>query len=142
MKIQSLIAAFLCCALASASFAAETFKDVNYLHKTDGKDKTEMIEGKLTVDATALKFDGKKAPLDIADSTITKIVYERSSKPHYAAAIFVSPLFLFSKSKQHFLTVEYGSSYALFRLDKGNYREILAAVESSTGKKIERSEEK
>jgi len=142
MKNHALYAALLCAAFASASFAAETFKDVNYLYKPDGKDKTEQIEGKLIVESASVRFLDKKVPLDIPNSAITKNVYERSSKPHYAAAILVSPLFLFSKSKQHYLTVQYGTKYALFRLDKGNYREILAAVEASTGQKIERSEEK
>ena len=133
---------FVVVLIAAVSISAETFKDVNYLYKPDGKDKTEQINGRLLLDTTSVKFEDKKVPLNIPSTEITRIVYERSSKPHYAAAIMVSPLFLFSKSKQHFLTVQYGSKYALFRLDKGNYREILAAIEASTGKKVERSEEK
>jgi hypothetical protein len=44
------------------------------------------------------------------------------------------------------LTIQYTEQdhgkYALFRLDKSNSREILAAAEAATGKTVERSEEK
>jgi hypothetical protein len=49
---------------------------------------------------------------------------------------------LFTKSKAHWLKVQQDGAYAMFRLDKGNYREVLAATEAATGLKVERQEER
>lgn len=39
--------------------------------------------------------------------TIKNILYEKTSTPRYAEAVLISPLFLFSHSKKHFLTIQY-----------------------------------
>jgi hypothetical protein len=53
---------------------------------------------------------------------------------------------LFTKENKHFLTIQYATGsgdrkYAIFQLNKGNYRECLAAIEATLGKKVERIEE-
>jgi len=85
--------------------------------------------------------------LELPYSNITSAVYERAATPRYAAAVLVSPLFLFTKSKKHFLTVQYKGKdgqgqFALIRLDKKNYQMALAMIEAQTGIKIERHEDK
>lgn len=79
--------------------------------------------------------------------SVTNAVYERASKPRYAAGLLLAWPLLFTKSKQHYLTLQYKADsgegrYAVFHLDKGNFREVLAATEAAIGKKVERSEEK
>lgn len=142
MKTTSCILALLAIATASA----ETFKDVEYFYKPDGKDKTEQVGGSLGMSAGQVTFTAKKAKLDLPAASITNIVYERASKPRYAVGLLLAWPLLFTKSKSHFLTIQYAEGgtgkYAVFKLDKGNYREILAAAEAATGKKVDRQEEK
>lgn len=132
----------------STLLQAETFKDVEYMYKQDGKEKAERIGGALDFNATLKKvmFESKKVALDIPAASITNVVYERAAKPRYAAGLLLAWPLLFTKSKQHYLTIQYTDDgvgkYAVFKLDKGNFREILAAAEATTGKKVERSEEK
>lgn len=74
--------------------------------------------------------------------SIQEITYERSAHPRAKSAIFLSPFALFSKGKKHWLTVTYQnedkSDFVLLQLEKGEYQQILAALESQTGKKVER----
>jgi hypothetical protein len=60
----------------------------------------------------------------------------------YAEAILLSPVFLLSKSRKHFVTVGYadadGKQQALvFRVEKGDIRSVLAALEARTGRRVE-----
>jgi hypothetical protein len=147
--------------LVSSMLYAETFGDVKYLYKPEGEDKGQEIVGSLDVDASGktLLFKSlapkkqkkhKKArpdvSLEVKSDSITSTLYERASKPRYLAALLVAWPLIFTREKKHFLTIQYGGlsgvqSYAVFHLDKGNFRSILAAIEAATGKKVERSEE-
>lgn len=129
--------------------AAETFGNVEYLYKPDGKDKGQEIGGVLYFDAPTKKviFQSKKITLDVSAHSMTSALYERTSRPRYVSGLLLAWPLLFTKGKKHFLTLQYqGASgdgrYALFHLDKGNSREILAAAEATTGKKVERFEER
>jgi hypothetical protein len=80
-------------------------------------------------------------------SKIKAITYERASKPRYAAAVLVSPLFLLSHSKKHYMTFQYSGEnsegkYAIVQLDKSNARQAVACAEAQTGVKVEQVEEK
>jgi hypothetical protein len=127
---------------------SERFGSVEYLHATtDGKHRRE--DGQLVVDNSGgrVAFESdRRHEIAIPGNQITRIVYERASKPRYAAGLLIAWPLLFTKSKQHYLTVQYSSQgqgdYAVFRLSKHNYREILAAVESATGRKVDREEER
>ena len=71
----------------------------------------------------------------------------RTSKPRYAEAILVSPFFLFSKTKRHFLSIQYtdangAGAFCMLHMDKGNSNDIVNTAEAETGKHIERTEEK
>lgn len=86
--------------------------------------------------AVAIKYD-----------TIKTMMYEKASKPRYAAAVLVSPLFLLSHGKKHYLTIQYTDEnsegkYAIVHLDKSNAREAIACAEAQTGVKVEQIEEK
>ena len=94
-----------------------------------------------------MAFQSKKMTLELHAQSITSALYERTSKPRYAAGLLLAWPLLFTKTKSHFLTIQYKSEtgegkFAMFHLDKSNYREILAAAEATIGKKIERSEER
>ena len=47
----------------------------------------------------------------------------------------MSVVSLFTKENKHFLTIQYATG------SEGNYRECLAAIEATLGKKVERIEE-
>jgi hypothetical protein len=137
---------------------AEAFHDVRYLYKAEGEDKGQEVDGGLTVDSSmkvmafrSYPSKSKKHPVpdvsfDFKSTSITSVLYERASRPRYISAALIAWPLLFTKGKQHYLTIEYtgnegNGKYAIFHMDKQNYREILAAIEAATGKKVERSEE-
>jgi hypothetical protein len=106
----------------------------------------------------ALSFDAEKKCVDFVDEkgstafsikydAIKSILYEQTSKPRYAEAILISPLFILSHSKKHFLTIQYtdttgAGQFVIVHLDKKNAREAVAIAEAQTGKKVEHVEEK
>jgi len=152
----------------------ETFKKVVYSYRDKPRDKDlTSASGSLTFETGKITFSGRSTTnmdylpdgatggknvygdgyivhnavaFEIGVSQITGVLYERTAHPRYAAAFLLAWPLIFTKEKQHFLTVQYRTEsgeakYAMFRLDKENYRAILAAVEATVGKKIERSDE-
>ncbi len=130
----------------NAQTTAERFEKVKYIKTTDKK-KAEEIEGELLLDRQTgqLRFQFKGTELfKVERSQVTNLLYERDSKPRYAAALLIAWPLIFTKSKKHFLTVQYKNAagqgeFTVLHLDKGNYKEILAAAEAALGVKVERS---
>jgi hypothetical protein len=140
--LVTLIAAVLL-ANAVAVFAQSKFDDVKLIKSKDGK-KGEEFDSELEISKESgevLIKEKKGGTLKITKTQITKITYERASKPRYAAGLLLAWPLLFTKSKKHFLTIQYKEGekgeFALLRLDKNNYQAILAAVEAATGVKVE-----
>lgn len=87
-------------------------------------------------------FYSKKARWRVPYERINLLEYGQKVDRRYMAAVLVSPLFLFSKKREHFLTVGYtddeGRQQAMiFRVEKSGIRVILASLEARTGRKIE-----
>ena len=64
----------------------------------------------------------------------------------YAAALLISPLFLLSKSRKHFVTIGYtdrdGKQQALvFQVEKGDIRSVLTTLEARSGRRVEYQDE-
>jgi hypothetical protein len=139
-------------------FAAASFADVKYNHaeylrpKVEGQKKDDHpVKGSISFDKdkqAVVFLDEKGASvLNIPNDKIKSMLYEQTSKPRYAEAILISPFFLFTHSKKHFLTIQYTDpdgqgKFALIHMDKGNARDIVATAEAHTGKKVDRTEEK
>lgn len=127
-----------------SAFAQTKFEDIKLIKSRDGK-KAEELDAELEINKESGEILVKEkkggGTLKIAKTQVTKIVYERASKPRYAAGLLLAWPLLFTKSKKHFLTIQYKESekgeFALLRLDKNNYQAILAAVEAATGVKVE-----
>jgi hypothetical protein len=73
---------------------------------------------------------------------VNSLEYGQNVSRRYVAAVLVSPVFLLSKSRKHFVTVGYtdseGRQQALvFRVSKGDIRPVLAALEARTGRRVE-----
>jgi hypothetical protein len=144
-------------AFSAMSFAAPsdatTFDHEEYLKpRTEGQKKDDHpVKGSLVFDKekkTVEFFDEKGVSVvSISDDKIKTMLYEKTSKPRYAEAVLISPFFLFTHSKKHFLTIQYSDAdgqgkFAMIHLDKGNARAVVAAAEAETGKKVDRAEER
>lgn len=138
---------------SGVAFAQVKFDHAEYMKATaTGQKRAEpTVKGTLSFDAerkTADFLDEKGAQaFSIKYDTMKNLLYEQTSTPRYAAAVLVSPLFLFSHSKKHFLTIQYTDAggtgqFVIVRLDKKNAREAVATAEAQTGKKVEQVEEK
>ena len=92
--------------------------------------------------ADALVFRSGNSELRIAYKRVNTVEYGQNVSRRYAAAIFVSPLLLLSKSRKHYVTIGYsdeqGRQQALvFRVNKSDIRTVLASLEARSGRRIE-----
>jgi hypothetical protein len=129
------------------------FDKAEYLQATStGQKKAGTpVKGTLVFDpekrnVNFLQESGSPA-LSIKYDAIKNITYEKAAKPRYAEAVLISPLFLLSHGKKHYLTFQYADEagegkYAIVHLDKKNAREAVACAEAQTGKTVEQIEEK
>ncbi len=116
--------------------------------KDDGK--AQELEGTLVSETREklLRFEtGGRTTVEIPYGRIKGLLYERASKPRYGMGLLLAWPLLFTKSKKHFVTVQYtdasgAGKFEIIRLDKGNVTMALATLEADTGIKMERSEEK
>lgn len=94
------------------------------------------------VDASYFVFYSKKSSWRVAYDKINLLEYGQKVDRRYMAAVLVSPLFLLSKKRQHFLTVGYedeeGKQQAMiFRVNKDDIRSMLVVLEARTGRKVD-----
>jgi hypothetical protein len=104
------------------------------------------MEGKsgriVTSDDFFLEFRCKGKEVLVGYDKINLIEYGQNVDRRILMAVVVSPLFLLSKKRQHFLTVGYGDKQGrqqalVFRVDKNNIRSVLVALEARTGLKVQ-----
>jgi hypothetical protein len=132
------------------------FNKAEYLQATTTGQKkaAPAVKGTLAFDPETktvnfLQDSGSTAltMLTIKYDAIKTMTYEKASKPRMAEAVLISPLFLLSSSKKHYLTFQYTDEkgegkYAIIHLDKKNAREAVTCAEAQTGKKVEQVDEK
>jgi hypothetical protein len=92
--------------------------------------------------ADALILQTSEKALRINYEKVNTIEYGQNVSRRYAAAIIVSPVLLLSKSRKHYLTLGFvdaeGKQQAVvIRMDKGDIRPALAALEARTGRRVE-----
>ncbi len=104
----------------------------------------EKTEGRLvTTSDSMLTFDaGSKGSATIPYAAVTSLEYGQKAGRRVGVAIMVSPLALFSKKRNHFLTIAYNDSTgkeqaAVLELGKDIFRTTLKVLEVRTGKEIE-----
>ncbi|MEO8129966.1 MAG: hypothetical protein ABJF23_20470 [Bryobacteraceae bacterium] len=102
--------------------------------KTDGKLRTNGQD--------VLSFQAKKGLVQVSYAKINLIEYGQKVDRRYVAAFLISPLFLLSKSRRHFVTVGYtdddGRQQAMvFQVSKGSVRSVLVSLEARTGLKVQ-----
>jgi hypothetical protein len=103
----------------------------------------EKAEGKLGTSNTEFAFDaGKKGSFSIPYASITALEYGQKAGRRVAVAVLVSPLALFSKKRNHYLTITYKDSdgaeqAGVLELGKDVVRITLKVLEVRTGKEID-----
>ncbi len=90
----------------------------------------------------ALVFTCRGQTLNISYPRINGLEYGQTVSRRYAAALLISPIFLFTKSRRHYLTIGYmdaeGKQQALvFRVDKNDIRSVLTTLEARSGRRVE-----
>jgi hypothetical protein len=91
-------------------------------------------------------FYARKTQVRVAFDRINVLEYGQKVDRRLLLAVVISPMFLLSKKRSHYLTVGYtdedGSHQALvFRVDKNGIRATLASLEARTGVRIEYQDE-
>jgi hypothetical protein len=95
-----------------------------------------------TADQEYFAFYAKGAQVRVPYQRINLLEYGQKVDRRLLMAAVISPLFVLSKSRKHFLTVGYaddeGKQQAVvFRVDKNGIRPVLAGLEARTGLKIQ-----
>lgn len=104
---------------------------------------TQKTEGRILASAEdRLVFQTKRATIEVPYREINLLEYGQKTDRRYMAAMLVSPIFLLSKKREHFLTLGYsdpeGRQQAMvFRIGKGDVRPVLASLEARTGVKVQ-----
>ncbi len=100
-------------------------------------------DGRLLMDQSdAMTFEIKQKRVRITYAQVRTLEYGQKVDRRYLEAVLLSPLFLLSKKRDHFLTIHYkdeqGKDQALvLRLPKSAVRPMLASLEARTGLKVQ-----
>jgi hypothetical protein len=130
------------CAFTTALLAVDSDKAV-YVGGTISALKAKSEGTFSTESPTAAAFQVKKTPdLTIPYASITGLEYGQKAGRRVAVAVFISPLALFSKKRNHYLTITYMDSTgteqaAVFELGKDIVRTTLKVLEVRSKKAIE-----
>lgn len=97
--------------------------------------------GEVSIAARALLFQTREQRLEIPYDRVNLIEYGQNASRRVVLAAVVSPMFLLSKSRRHFVTVGFrdsdGQQQALvLRIGKGTVRAMLASLEARTGLRV------
>ncbi len=115
---------------------------VHYVGGT-GSSLIQKSEIRIAIDGdNDMVLECKGASLRVPYSNINTLEYGQKVERRIAEAIIISPLFLISKRRTHFLTIGYtdaeGHQQAMvFRVESGDVRSLLVGLEARTGRKIE-----
>jgi hypothetical protein len=99
-----------------------------------------------TTDDLFLEYKAKGRELHVEYNKINLIEYGQNVDRRIVMAALVSPLFLLSKKRQHFLSLGYtdgeGRQQAMvFQVDKCKIRALLVSLEARTGLKVQFQDE-
>ena len=138
MRVFILIAA-----LASAAVAQNR---AEYVGGTATKLESGASGSLDTSDPHYFAFYAKKTNLRVPYDRVDLLEYGQKVDRRLLMAAVISPMFLLSKSRKHYLTVGYvdedGNHQALvFRVDKNGIRPALVSLEARTGLRIQYQDE-
>ncbi|MBZ5595446.1 MAG: hypothetical protein LAP39_24645 [Acidobacteriia bacterium] len=129
-------------ALVTPSLAGNLGDQVQYVGGTISvlSNKTEGFVD--TRQDDVFLFQTKKITVQIPYDKINELEYGQRVGRRYAEAILISPVFLLSKTRKHFLTVGFiddqGRQQAMvFQVGKNEVRSMLVVLEARSGRRVE-----
>jgi hypothetical protein len=140
--IRILVIALVGLGLALGLAAAEPGYKTELVGGTPGEFPTKGSVRMDLTDTDTLVMHAGKAEMRVAYKSVNTIEYGQSVGRRVAAAVLISPVFLLSKTRKHFVTLGFvdaaGKQQALvLRVAKGDIRSVLAGLEARTGRRIE-----
>lgn len=134
----------ICVCLLVPSLSAVDSRGALYVGGTI-PDLKEKSEGRFTQSDEVITFTPNKKgakPVDIPYASVVELEYGQKAGRRVAVAVLVSPFALFSKKRNHYLTISYkdasGKDQAgVFELGKDVVRTTLKVLETRTGKQIQ-----
>ena len=87
-------------------------------------------------------FETKAVTIQVPFEKVNVLEYGQRVGRRYAEAVLISPIFLLSKTRKHYLTVGFtddqGRQQAMvFQVGKGEVRSLLVSLEAKTGRRVE-----
>jgi hypothetical protein len=142
--LRVLALALLC--LAAASAGGQPGERLEYVGGTISEIPQGCSGRGQVSDDEYFVFYSHKASWRVPYERIDLLEYGQKVNRRYLTALLISPLFLLSKKRDHFLTVGYtddqGHHQAMvFRVDKGDIRTMLVSLEARTGRKVDYQDE-
>ena len=141
---RRIIATLLLCAIGAGTLPAEKVDrgEAMYVGGTIAG-LSEGTMGRLeTTSDKVLVFQSPKGNFEVPYENVTSLEYGQKAGRRLGLALTVSILFIFSKKRKHFLTINFDDEAgkkqgAVFELSKGIVRETLRTLETNSGKKVE-----
>lgn len=138
------VALLLCVLFAceAALWAGLGSHDAKYVGGTISAVK-ENTEGKVsTTDERGLVFEYKGGKLTVPYAQVNSLEYGQKAGRRLGLAVAISPVFLLSKKRRHYLTVGFTDENkkqqaAVLELGKDVIRTTISTLEAKTGKKVE-----
>jgi hypothetical protein len=130
----------------AAAWAGVGSKKTMYVGGTVASIKSGAEGTSSTQDEKVFVFESKDGKLVVPYEKINDLEYGQKAGRRLGLAIFVSPFFLLSHKKKHFLTIGFtdekeSQQAAVFELGKDIVRVTLASIEARTGKKVDYQDE-
>jgi len=131
--------------LAVALVAPLAAADVTFA-RTKLTAASDLKESRVTLalSDSAVLIQGKNAgsaATQIPYSTITKVGYAFTDRRRVTEGIIIAPVLALTKSQSHWMVIESASGDAplvtILRLDKSEYRSVIAAMNARSGKRVE-----
>jgi hypothetical protein len=129
-------------ALAPAVQAGDAGNRVHYVGGTTSAlpSKTNGLVN--TREEDVFLFQTKGVTVQVPYDKINVLEYGQRVSRRYAEAVLISPVFLLSKTRKHYLTVGFtddqGRQQAMvFEVGKGEIRSMLVVLEAKSGRRVE-----
>src|SRR5271167_3199014 len=144
--LRALIGFLAMLPLALVLAGSESGSHAEYIGGTESQVQTNSSGVLNAVDDVFFTFSGKQVQMRIPYERINLLEYGQKVNGRYLEAILISPLFLMSKKREHYLTVGFedndGKQQALiFKVSKNDIRTILVSLEAKTGQVVRYQDE-
>ena len=136
----------ICCLLLALAGLGAAQNSVDYVGGTAPQLESGARGSIALADDRYLAVYAGKTQMRVAYDRVNLVEYGQQVDRRLALALVISPVFLLSKSRKHFLTIGYsgedGKQQAMvFRVDKNGIRPTLVALEARTGLKVQYQDE-